>query len=104
MRGVVMSQFFLSFYNKVCLMVLSVLKKVHSERSVVTCLVALALLVPLTGCDLSQNYLKADREGNREIQDYRDAFASRIDDPIEEDTSQQSMLPDLQPYIANSSA
>jgi MSHA biogenesis protein MshL len=85
-------------------MVLSVLKKVHSERSVVTCLVALALLVPLTGCDLSQNYLKADREGNREIQDYRDAFASRIDDPIEEDTSQQSMLPDLQPYIANSSA
>jgi MSHA biogenesis protein MshL len=83
-------------------MVLSVLKKVRSERSVVTCLVALAMLVPLTGCDLAQNYLKADRESSREIQDYRDALSSRVDDPLEDDEVQSAMVPDLQPYIASS--
>ena len=36
-------------------------------------------LFSLSACDLLQNQLKPDREGNMEIQDYRDALASRVE-------------------------
>lgn len=52
----------------------------------------------LAGCDLSSNFLKADREAELEIQDYRDALAPR--DPEVEDSANSS-IPSLQPYIAD---
>lgn len=52
----------------------------------------------LTGCDLARNYTKIDREGDLEVQDYRDLFAQREveDEVIEEDAG----IPPLMPYVA----
>ena len=55
----------------------------------------------LASCDLTKNHLKADREGNMEIQDYRDGLATRIPD-TEEDRAAGGQIPALQPYIAHS--
>lgn len=52
----------------------------------------------MSGCDLSTNFLKADREAELEMQDYRDTLAPR--DPEVEDFSDSS-IPSLQPYIAD---
>src|SRR5690606_18869846 len=46
--------------------------------------------------------LKADREGNLEIQDYRDALATRLPDTDEDDASSAGSIPGLQPYVAHS--
>lgn len=56
----------------------------------------------LSACDITQNALKADREGNMEIQDYRDALASRIPDSEEEKAGQgkDAGAPELQPYVS----
>ncbi|MGH1398999.1 MAG: type II and III secretion system family protein [Alphaproteobacteria bacterium] len=47
--------------------------------------------------------MKADREGGLEVQDYRDAFASRVDQEDEKDVAQKNAtaIPSLQPYIAS---
>lgn len=62
--------------------------------------IALLGLSSLTfsGCDLATNFLKADREAELEIQDYRDTLAPR--DPEVEDFG-SSEIPSLQPYIAD---
>ncbi|MBX2835080.1 MAG: type II and III secretion system family protein [Micavibrio sp.] len=63
-------------------------------------------LMLLGGCDLSQNYLKADREASLETQDYRDAMASRLGETQEDDWGSDAAngraggVPELQPYIA----
>lgn len=58
-------------------------------------------LVLMGACDLAQNSLKSDREGNMERQDYRDALASRVQ--FEDETAtQNASIPSLQPYIASS--
>lgn len=51
----------------------------------------------MVGCDLAGNYMKADREADLEIQDYRDTLAPR--DPEAPDPNSGS-IPSLQPYIA----
>ncbi len=76
--------------------------KVKSCKGIRYAIFAVALF-PLTGCDLAENYMKADREGSLEVQDYRDAFASRVDQEDERDAARKSIssIPSLQPYIAS---
>ncbi|MCD8493864.1 MAG: hypothetical protein LRY39_00225 [Alphaproteobacteria bacterium] len=52
----------------------------------------------MTGCDLAGNYMKADREADLEIQDYRDTLAPRDPEPV--DTA-GGPIPSFQPYIAD---
>lgn len=54
----------------------------------------------LSACDSVQNITKADREGNMDVQDYRDGMASRIQDSEENTISDFAEIPDLKPYIA----
>ena len=62
--------------------------------------VAVLLAFPLSGCELTQNYLKIDREKNLEMQDYRDALAPRLADVSDSTTLRdQSSIPSLQPYV-----
>ena len=63
---------------------------------------AAILLLPVMGCDYTKNQLKSDREGGMEMQDYRDAFAPRL--PDVDDKFDSASIPELQPYIASSSA
>lgn len=60
--------------------------------------------VSMTGCDRVRNELKADRDLNGEIQDYRDALAPRLPEGEEEGASAGAGIPGLQPYIASGSA
>lgn len=55
----------------------------------------------LTGCDLSRNYTKIDRSGDKDMQDYRDAMAQRL--PETDKGAAQGAIPALQPYIASPS-
>ncbi len=55
--------------------------------------------VSLTGCDLSRNYTKIDREGDLEVQDYRDLFSAR-DTEMEEVSDDAENIPPLMPYVA----
>ncbi len=61
--------------------------------------VALSLSV-LTGCELSQNYLKADRSGDMEVQDYRDALAQRLPEPEEAEPAAGANIPEFQSYVS----
>lgn len=63
-------------------------------------LVTLASL-GLSGCDLSKNYTKIDREGDMEFQDYRDAMAGRLPEGSEEGGKNlEDGVPDLMSYVA----
>ncbi len=59
----------------------------------------------LMACDLAKNQLQPDREANLAIQDYRDAFASRVDEAEEggDNLRPGSGIPELQPYVASNS-
>ena len=68
--------------------------------------ISLVTVMSVSGCDLAQNFLKADRAGGMEIQNYRDGLAQR-QIPIEEDesaASTRSSIPALQPYVASGAA
>lgn len=55
----------------------------------------------LSGCDLSKNYTKIDREGDLEVQDYRDALAPRLPEGSEEGGKDlENGVPELMPYVA----
>lgn len=56
------------------------------------------MILPLAGCDLSKNQLKIDRSADMEMQDYRDAMASRL--PDAEDSAKDAGIPELKPYMA----
>lgn len=58
------------------------------------------MLVTSSGCQLAENYTKADRSGNMEIQDYRDALAPR-EVPKKATVSQDKSIPSLQPYVSD---
>lgn len=60
-----------------------------------------AVILPLSACDLSKNYLKADRSSDMDIQDYRDALAPRL--PDVDDRPADSNIPALKPYMATPS-
>jgi MSHA biogenesis protein MshL len=56
----------------------------------------------LTGCDLLRNNLKMDRSTNAEMQDYRDALATRLPQEEAKDANAKpdASIPDMQAYIA----
>ena len=80
----------------------NLMPQTQSSRLSLIAIVFLSLTsLTLSGCDLASNYLKTDREGGNQFQDYRDAFASRVGDneePAKETTS--ANIPALQPYIS----
>jgi general secretion pathway protein D len=74
-----------------------------SKSLVRTRFLSLSLVISLgvlSSCELSQNYMKHDRENNMQEQDYRDALAPR---PLEVDASARdnSKIPPLKSYVAN---
>ena len=73
----------------------------HFSKSVwLGCTVALLMV---GGCDITENHLKADREGNMEVQDYRDAMASRVAEDVEDwvEDEPADAIPEIQPYISS---
>jgi MSHA biogenesis protein MshL len=70
-------------------------------RSKIFPTVALCALLAVSGCALTENYLKADRDTNSNIQDYRDYLAPR-EAPLD-DQAAANDVPALQPYIADNS-
>lgn len=72
---------------------------VSTIRALSVCLASAALLMPLTGCDLAKNELKVDRSSDMEVQDYRDALASRLPDTKDKKVDEAG-IPDLKPYMA----
>ncbi len=60
--------------------------------------------VPLSGCELTQNHTKIDREKDMAFQDYRDAMAPRLPQIDETNASDMSSIPPLQPYVAQPGA
>ena len=80
---------------------ISLARKVKSS-GLLFVLVCLFAIGGLTGCDLTRNYLKADRDANMEIQDFRDGLAPR--DLDEDQTAGGGGIPELQPYIAPASS
>ena len=81
--------------------------KTRSASNVFSASARLVLLLacftlPLSACDLAKNQLKADRSGNKEIQDYRDGLAERLPE-VDELEATNAGVPAMQPYIAHGS-
>jgi MSHA biogenesis protein MshL len=74
-------------------------KSFFRQTAAIALLVALS--VPLSGCDLTKNHLKADRSSDMEVQDYRDALAQREADVS--DRESKSNIPEMKPYMATPS-
>lgn len=62
-----------------------------------------AALIMLGGCDLTRNYTKIDRSGDKEVQDYRDALAPRLPELTESVAPADSGIPALQAYVMDPS-
>lgn len=69
-------------------------------RSKIFILMTCFLATALAGCDSTTNYLKSDREASLEIQDYKDAFASRLSSADDNRPNAGASGLELQPYIA----
>lgn len=67
------------------------------------CACVMISLGTLTGCDMSRNYLKADRSGDMDVQDYRDALAQRLPEAEKDGANADDGIPAMQPYIASPS-
>ena len=61
-------------------------------------LLIIAAAITLSACELSQNYMKQDRENSMQPQDYRDALAQRQSD-VSDLVEARSDAPPLQPYV-----
>ena len=75
----------------------------HSSLKKILFVCAFAVLSAplLVSCELTQNYLKHDRQANMEQQDYRDALAPRqVDAGDANDGRMRAGIPPLQPYVA----
>jgi MSHA biogenesis protein MshL len=57
----------------------------------------------LAGCDAASNYMKTDRTGSMNVQDYKDAMAPRDADAEDQSVAAGGTIPDLQPYVTSSS-
>ena len=79
------------------------MKKFISHKTALTSLAALTVFLPVSACDLANNFTKADRTTHSEIQDYRDALSPReagLGDAAQVDGSG---VPELQSYVAEDS-
>jgi len=63
-----------------------------------TCVLGMGTV--LSGCELTQNHLKADREEDMSVQDYRDALAPRLPEIEEGAAGRDENVPELKPYVA----
>lgn len=72
--------------------------KSFNNKAVFTSLVALSAFLPMSACDLANNFTKIDRSTNTEFQDYRDAMAPR-EVPGENATS--DAIPEVESYVAD---
>lgn len=70
------------------------------RKNLILSVLSLSVLL-LSSCELSQNYLKHDRENNMEPQDYRDSLAPRpVDTDLNDDSVAGGRIPALQSYVA----
>lgn len=76
--------------------------RVLTARAVGILLLSAVFLVPLAGCDLAKNQLKVDRSSDMEVQDYRDALASRLPD-VSDEVVDEASIPEMKPYMATPS-
>jgi len=58
-----------------------------------------ASLTITSGCELAKNHLKADRSGDMEVQDYRDAMAPRLNE-VKDTAAEDASIPELKSYMA----
>ncbi len=63
----------------------------------------LASTAMLSACDLADNNLKLDRDGHREMQDFRDGLSARSPETSEAGKNGEEGIPSLQPYVAQPS-
>lgn len=75
--------------------------KSFNRKAALTSLFALTAFLPMSACDLANNFTKLDRSTNSEMQDYRDAMAPR--EIPGADASDSKGIPEIQPYIADDS-
>ncbi len=78
------------------------MKKFLSHKTALTSLTALTVFLPISACDLANNFTKADRSTNSEIQDYRDALAPR-EATSDAAPAVASDVPELTSYVAEDS-
>lgn len=74
--------------------------KFLSHKTALTSIAALTVFLPMSACDLSNNFTKIDRTTNSEFQDFRDALAPReaaMGAPV------ATEVPDLAPYVEQDS-
>lgn len=77
------------------------MKSAFSLRNILITTACATVIMSMAACQLTENTLKADRSTNQEVQDYRDMLAAR-EAPLDEDADKS--IPDLKPYVADTSA
>lgn len=75
--------------------------KFSSHKTVLTSLAALTVFLPVSACDLANNFTKMDRSTNSEFQDFRDGLAPR--EAGLTDSGVATDVPELEPYVADDS-
>ena len=74
---------------------------IFTNKTFLSCSVILAAGFMTGSCELTQNYMKHDREANLEQQDYRDALAPRQAELDDSNAGRMGGgIPPLQPYVA----
>lgn len=67
-----------------------------------TSLVAVSAFLPMSACDLANNFTKIDRATNSEFQDYRDAMAPR-EATVDASGINGAGIPELETYVSDDS-
>jgi general secretion pathway protein D len=76
--------------------------KSFNRKAALTSLFALSAFLPMSACDLANNFTKLDRSTNSEMQDYRDAMAPR-EIPGADASADSKGVPEVQSYVADDS-
>jgi len=77
------------------------LNRNHSlSRKLTLSMCVIGMATVLSGCELTENYLKVDRDENMSVQDYRDALAPRLPEIDEDKAARDKDVPKLEPYVA----
>ncbi|OFW89174.1 MAG: hypothetical protein A3B66_02735 [Alphaproteobacteria bacterium RIFCSPHIGHO2_02_FULL_46_13] len=76
--------------------------KSFNRKAALTSLFALSAFLPMSACDLANNFTKLDRSTNSEMQDYRDAMAPR-EIPGADAAGDTMGIPEVQSYVADDS-
>jgi MSHA biogenesis protein MshL len=76
--------------------------KSFNRKAALTSLFALSAFLPMSACDLANNFTKMDRSTNSELQDYRDALAPR-EIPGADASTNSNGIPDVEAYVADGS-